>query len=888
MKEKFFTQKFVPFIAVLLLVAALFNGIQVHAQIPASIWGIEGAEIYSVDSIGNNLQLRHDFSAIAYPGGMPYGSVIVYNGKLYGVTYYGGANNDGVIFSYDTTTGIATDLYDFDGTHGSLPSGSLVVYNNQMYGMAGGGGANNDGVVFSFDPATNLYTDVYDFDGTHGSGPYYGALVAYNSKLYGMTEKGGANADGVIFSLDPSTNTYTDIFDFSATTGKNPYGSLMVYNSELYGTTELGGANNAGVIFSFDPATNTYVDVYDLTSATGSRPYNSLVTCNNKLYGMTELGGANNYGAIYSFDPSTNTYADIYDFNDDEGGRPYGDLLVTGNKLYGMTKIGGANTEGVLFSFNTADNTFTDIYDFSDQTGGYTPYGGLLLCNSKLYGMTTTGGGGGAGTLFSFDTLTNNYVTLEAFGATSGSLPDGLMTLYNNDLYGTTTGGGLFGFGVIYSVDPLTGDYTVLHTFDINNNGASNLAVYGSKLWGTAGGSGNGSIFSYNQATNAFTVEYSFASPVEGGNQHQLCPYNGKLYAVTQSAGTNNFGQIYSFDTATSAYTSLYSFDSSVVASSDLTVYNHKLYGTTELGGANGFGMIYSFDPAANTFTDVYDFDNTHGGQSGNNDLYADTINQKLYGTTGGGANNDGVIFSFAPASGTYTDLYDFVQATNAFWGQATLTEYKGKLWGSTTTGDTTFNGLLFSIDTNGTNFAVSQNYTAGGGTYVTVVPAICLLQAAAITANGAILSTGIYNNYQWYLNGQAINNAINQSYTAVANGIYYVVVSDTGGCSKQSVADTITNLSVASVAASNAAVQIYPNPNNGTFTVTGNIISSKDADIEVLNAIGQKVYEVKVPVANGVINKEVQLPQTDASGIYLLHITTDNGSTVVRVVIEK
>ncbi|HEV3137270.1 MAG TPA: choice-of-anchor tandem repeat GloVer-containing protein [Pirellulales bacterium] len=68
---------------------------------------------------------------------------------LYGMTAYGGANNDGNIFSIPVTGGTPTTLLSFNGTNGRQPLGSLTLSGSTLYGMTFEGGANNDGTVFS-------------------------------------------------------------------------------------------------------------------------------------------------------------------------------------------------------------------------------------------------------------------------------------------------------------------------------------------------------------------------------------------------------------------------------------------------------------------------------------------------------------------------------------------------------------------------------------------------------------------------------------------------------------------------------------------------------------------------------------------------------------------
>jgi uncharacterized repeat protein (TIGR03803 family) len=105
---------------------------------------------------------------------------------------------------------------------------------------------------------------------------------ATNGLLYGLTEKGGANGDGVLFCYDPSADTYTDLLDFQGTAnGANPYGSVVqASNGLLYGMTYNGGANNQGIIFSYNPSTNSnpkYTKLLDFNGANGEYPYGSLI-----------------------------------------------------------------------------------------------------------------------------------------------------------------------------------------------------------------------------------------------------------------------------------------------------------------------------------------------------------------------------------------------------------------------------------------------------------------------------------------------------------------------------------------------------------------------------------------------------------------------------------
>lgn len=80
--------------------------------------------------------------------------------------------------------------------------------------MTTNGGSNDEGVLFLFDPVNHVYSKLVNFGGGYGSHPNGDLMQAPNGKLYGMTNPGGSNDKGVLFSFDLLTNTYLKLFDF--------------------------------------------------------------------------------------------------------------------------------------------------------------------------------------------------------------------------------------------------------------------------------------------------------------------------------------------------------------------------------------------------------------------------------------------------------------------------------------------------------------------------------------------------------------------------------------------------------------------------------------------------------------------------------------------------
>ena len=347
------------------------------------------------------------------------------------------------------------------GTDGEGPAAGLTLVGSTVYGTTSQGGTDGgaDGTIFSYNPSTNDYQVLYSFQGgaSDGSNPDAG-LTLVGTTLYGTTSSGGSAGDGTIFSFNLNTNVEKVLYSFQggSSDGAEPLAGLTLVGSTLYGTTSSGGSVGGvdvvggGTIFSYNTNTNAYQVLYSFQggnivnnafSLDGSDPDAGLTLVGATLYGTTSTGGSNEDGTIFAYTLNTNNYQSVYSFQGNpyalqstaapgayiDGAAPEGGLTFVGSTLYGTTSSGGVDENGTIFSYNPNTNDEQVLYSFQGGTSdGAEPLAGLTLDGSTLYGTTAelngTGGSSSsvAGTIFSYDTNTNNYQNVYLFqGGTS-------------------------------------------------------------------------------------------------------------------------------------------------------------------------------------------------------------------------------------------------------------------------------------------------------------------------------------------------------------------------------------------------------------------------------------------------------------------------------------
>jgi hypothetical protein len=155
----------------------------------------------------------------------------------------------------------------------------------------------------------------------------------------------------------------------------------------------------------------------------------------------------------------------------------------------------------------------------------------------------------------------------------------------------------------------------------------------------------------------------------------------------------------------------------------------------------------------------------------------------------------------------------------------------------------------------------------------VSVVP----LPPPAITSTGStLLLTTPYVLYQWYAGFTAIAGATNATYTPTANGLYYVEVTGTAGCSVFSSAFNFYSMEVREANAEAQSITLYPNPAHNELIISG---AGTIEEVAISNMAGQTIFQTNHSTANA----HIDISHWPA-GLYLVRI---NGSDVRRFLKE-
>jgi uncharacterized repeat protein (TIGR03803 family) len=402
--------------------------------------------------------ILYDFSGGSNDGAKPDGSLIKVGDRFYGVTQRGGDYNSGTIFSIKTDGTDFRLVYNFKGSisgfvDGEYPFSSLLLSGVILYGVTEYGGINDWGSLFSIETDGSDYQLLHsaDVDGKFPSGQ----LIKVEGKLYGMMNDGGSRGSGNVYVYDLDSATFSVLHEFTSEFDDGCcalYGGLVHDNGILYGVTGYGGSgSDEGIIFSIRTDGSDFTLLHDFSGDDGKNPHSSLIIDGDTLYGTTYEGGENNKGVIFSIKTDGTDFTSLHEFSDHDGSRPLYWLIQDESYLYGTASEGGEFNEGVVYMIAKDGSDFTILHDFDSEgevNDGRHPYGPLLKDGVWLYGMTYEGGKNDLGTIYSIlNDKEKPVLTVRSIGTTTDTVSQLIGTVEDEGLiasvtyqFGTTTG----------------------------------------------------------------------------------------------------------------------------------------------------------------------------------------------------------------------------------------------------------------------------------------------------------------------------------------------------------------------------------------------------------------------------------------------------------------
>lgn len=178
---------------------------------------------------------------------------------------------------------------------------------------------------------------------------------------------------------------------------------------------------------------------------------------------------------------------------------------------------------------------------------------------------------------------------------------------------------------------------------------------------------------------------------------------------------------------------------------------------------------------------------------------------------------------------------------------------------------------------------------------YITANTGSFVPAGATVMFTSNVFNGGIGPLYQWYLNGAPITGAVTD--TLILHGVtaadsISLLVKSTMNCAIpdsafSNVLVVMPNTGTTKVSPMDA-LELFPNPNNGTFTIRGALegMSASNVSYEVVNAMGQLMQSGNLVVQNNSLDKAISLENAPA-GIYLVRISADNQSKTFRVLVQ-
>ncbi len=268
--------------------------------------------------------------------------------------------------------------------------------------------------------------------------------------------------------------------------------------------------------------------------------------------------------------------------------------------------------------------------------------------------------------------------------------------------------------------------YTVIHEFSASNqpDGAipyGGLTASGGNIYGTTtfgGDFGYGCIFKINARTGGYTVIKHFTGTDGANPVGEVASDGNTLYGTTSAGGASNDGVIFKINIDGTGYTVLKHFygNDGWNPTGGLLVSEGTIYGTAAFGGDGDYGVVFRLNTDGTDYSILKHFNGADGAYP-----YAGLVlsDGTIYGTTGNGGWREfgsgwayGIVFKINTDGTDFSVLKTFTGNDGA--GPMKLTLADNTLYGAVESGGNFGCGLIFRIDTDGTHYSILRTFSGG------------------------------------------------------------------------------------------------------------------------------------------------------------------------------
>lgn len=150
------------------------------------------------------------------------------------------------------------------------------------------------------------------------------------------------------------------------------------------------------------------------------------------------------------------------------------------------------------------------------------------------------------------------------------------------------------------------------------------------------------------------------------------------------------------------------------------------------------------------------------------------------------------------------------------------------------------------------------------------------------IARNGNVLFVpDDFDGYAWTFNGAPIGNDEPFVFTD-GDGTYALTATNANGCTVTA-SYLLNTVGVEEAATANFPLALYPNPNDGRFTVVADGLKDAVVQVEVIDATGRMVHQQSVPTQAGQLKLQMALDL--GPGAYMARLTDGRSVAAVRFI---